>query len=114
MSRPVHLILSTNTHVVTRTDANRLRLEEERDALPRLSPVSTHPRIFREGLVDNPSKFGVSKVWEACGPTWPADVWDESMKGAGRMFFKSRVRRKDGKEHVYYSVCESLRVHGGP
>lgn len=29
------------------------------------------------------------------------------------MFLKRRVRRKDGKEHVYYSVCESLRVHGG-
>ena len=29
------------------------------------------------------------------------------------MFLKRRVRHKDGKEHVYYSVCESLRVHGG-
>jgi transposase len=29
------------------------------------------------------------------------------------MFLKRRTRRKDGKEHVYYSVCESLRVHGG-
>jgi hypothetical protein len=29
------------------------------------------------------------------------------------MFLKRRVRRKDGKEHVYYAVCESLRVHGG-
>ena len=29
------------------------------------------------------------------------------------MFLKRRVRRKDGKDHVYYSVCESLRVHGG-
>lgn len=29
------------------------------------------------------------------------------------MFLKRRVRKKDGKEHVYYSVCESLRVHGG-
>ncbi len=29
------------------------------------------------------------------------------------MFLKRRVRRKDGKEHIYYSVCESLRVHGG-
>src|SRR5688572_7269586 len=28
------------------------------------------------------------------------------------MFLKRRVRRKDGKEHVYYSLCESLRVHG--
>ena len=26
------------------------------------------------------------------------------------MFLKRRVRRKDGKEHAYYSVCESLRV----
>jgi hypothetical protein len=26
------------------------------------------------------------------------------------MFLKRRVRHKDGKEHVYYSVCESLRV----
>jgi hypothetical protein len=29
------------------------------------------------------------------------------------MFLKRRVRKKDGKEHVYYSVCESLRVHSG-
>ena len=29
------------------------------------------------------------------------------------MFLKRRTRRKDGKEHVYYSVCESLRVHRG-
>lgn len=29
------------------------------------------------------------------------------------MFLKRRTRRKDGKEHVYYSVCESLRVHSG-
>jgi transposase len=29
------------------------------------------------------------------------------------MFLKRRTRKKDGKEHVYYSVCESLRVHGG-
>jgi len=26
------------------------------------------------------------------------------------MFLKRRVRRKDGKAHIYYSVCESLRV----
>jgi hypothetical protein len=26
------------------------------------------------------------------------------------MFLKRRVRHKDGKDHVYYSVCESLRV----
>ena len=31
----------------------------------------------------------------------------------GRMFLKRRTRHKDGKSHVYYSVCESLRVHGG-
>ncbi len=29
------------------------------------------------------------------------------------MFLKRRTRRKDGKQHHYYSVCESLRVHGG-
>lgn len=29
------------------------------------------------------------------------------------MFLKRRVRHKDGKDHIYYSVCESLRVHGG-
>ena len=29
------------------------------------------------------------------------------------MFLKPRTRRKDGKTHTYYSVCESLRVHGG-
>ncbi|HEY2572755.1 MAG TPA: IS1634 family transposase [Verrucomicrobiaceae bacterium] len=29
------------------------------------------------------------------------------------MFLKRRVRDKDGKAHVYYSVCESLRVHSG-
>ena len=29
------------------------------------------------------------------------------------MLLKRRVRRKDGKDHVCYSVCESLRVHGG-
>ncbi len=29
------------------------------------------------------------------------------------MFLKQRVRNKDGKEHVYHPVCESLRVHGG-
>ena len=29
------------------------------------------------------------------------------------MYLKRRVRRKDGKEHVYYSIGESLRVHGG-
>jgi transposase len=29
------------------------------------------------------------------------------------MFLKRRTRRKDGKEHVYYSICESLRVHRG-
>ena len=26
------------------------------------------------------------------------------------MFLKRRTRKKDGKTHVYYSVCESLRV----
>jgi len=29
------------------------------------------------------------------------------------MFLKRRVRKKDGKDHVYYSLCESLRVHSG-
>ena len=29
------------------------------------------------------------------------------------MFLKRRVRHKDGKDHVYYSVCESLRIHNG-
>jgi len=29
------------------------------------------------------------------------------------MFLKRRVRQKDGKEHVYYALCESLRVHSG-
>ena len=29
------------------------------------------------------------------------------------MFLKLRTRKKDGKVHHYYSVCESLRVHGG-
>lgn len=29
------------------------------------------------------------------------------------MYLKRRVRRKDGKEHVHYSLCESLRVHKG-
>ena len=29
------------------------------------------------------------------------------------MFLKRRVRHKDGKDHVYYSVCESLRIHSG-
>lgn len=29
---------------------------------------------------------------------------------AAIMFLKRRVRHKDGKEHIYYSVCESLRV----
>jgi transposase len=29
------------------------------------------------------------------------------------MFLKRRTRHKDGKTHTYYSVCESLRVHGG-
>ena len=28
-------------------------------------------------------------------------------------FLKRRVRRKDGKEHIYHSLCESLRVHSG-
>jgi hypothetical protein len=26
------------------------------------------------------------------------------------MFLKQRTRTKDGKTHIYYSVCESLRV----
>ena len=26
------------------------------------------------------------------------------------MFLKRHVRRKDGKEHVYYSLCESVRL----
>jgi len=29
------------------------------------------------------------------------------------MFLKRRVRKKDGKEHVHYALCESLRVHSG-
>jgi transposase len=29
------------------------------------------------------------------------------------MFLKRRTRSKDGKQHVYYSVCESLRVPSG-
>jgi hypothetical protein len=29
------------------------------------------------------------------------------------MFLKRRTRDKDGKTHVYYSVCESIRVHSG-
>jgi hypothetical protein len=29
------------------------------------------------------------------------------------MFLKKRVRHKDGKDHVYYSICESLRLHSG-
>ena len=28
------------------------------------------------------------------------------------MFLKRHVRRKDGKEHVYYSLCESIRLSG--
>ena len=26
------------------------------------------------------------------------------------MFLKRHVRRKNGKEHVYYSLCESIRL----
>jgi hypothetical protein len=26
------------------------------------------------------------------------------------VFLKRHVRRKDGKEHVYYSLCESIRL----
>ena len=29
------------------------------------------------------------------------------------MFLKRRVRHKDGTDHIYYPVCESLRVHSG-
>ena len=29
------------------------------------------------------------------------------------MYLKRRVRHKDGKDHVYYSLCESLRIHSG-
>lgn len=29
------------------------------------------------------------------------------------MFLKRRVRHKDGKDHIYCSECESLRVHNG-
>jgi hypothetical protein len=29
------------------------------------------------------------------------------------MFLKRRTRNKDGKTHVYYSICESLRVSTG-
>lgn len=29
------------------------------------------------------------------------------------MFLKRRVRKKDGKEHVHYALCESLHVHTG-
>ena len=36
-----------------------------------------------------------------------------SCDNAAAMFLKRRTRQKDGKEHVYYSVCESLRVHHG-
>lgn len=28
-------------------------------------------------------------------------------------FLKRRSRHKDGKDHIYYSVCEGLRVHNG-
>jgi hypothetical protein len=28
------------------------------------------------------------------------------------VYVKRHVRRKDGKAHVYYSLCESVRVSG--
>jgi len=36
----------------------------------------------------------------------------ELLYTAGHMYLKRRTRQKDGKTHVYYSVCESLRVCG--
>ena len=29
------------------------------------------------------------------------------------MYLKRRVRKKDGKKHVHYALCESLRAHSG-
>jgi hypothetical protein len=36
------------------------------------------------------------------------DCWQN-----GVVFFKRHDRRKDGKEHVYYSPCESIRMSRG-
>lgn len=48
----------------------------------------------------------------ACGPTSGVDLGRAALFWSG-MYLKRRVRNKDGKAHVYYSVCESLRVHRG-
>jgi hypothetical protein len=47
----------------------------------------------------------------ACGPTCPL-VFTPPLPGYfyGTMFLNRRTRTKDGKTHVYFSVCESLRV----
>ena len=47
----------------------------------------------------------------ACVPTkglfGPVKSWQ-----TGDVFLKRHVRRKNGKEHVYYSLAESIRVSG--
>ena len=46
-----------------------------------------------------------------CGPTCPlVGRGTKHDKLAGNMFLKRRTRNKDGKTHVYYSVCESVRI----
>ena len=47
----------------------------------------------------------------ACVPTkWLSErvkIWQ-----TGEVFLKRHVRRKNGKEHVYYSLAESIRLSG--
>jgi hypothetical protein len=60
MSHPVHLTVSTSTHVVTRKDANRLRLDEERGALlakPETARSDAGEFLLKEGA-DNPRNNG--------------------------------------------------------
>jgi hypothetical protein len=41
-------------------------------------------------------------------------VCPSEMAASGRMFLRSHERRKDGKEHIYWSRVETVRTSGGP
>lgn len=48
-----------------------------------------------------------------CGPTYPLFGPLPPELSSVAMYLKRRTRHKDGKNHVYYSLCESLRVSRG-
>jgi hypothetical protein len=62
------------------------------------------------------SSFRSVHAWQntAVVPTYPLYTWSGNLSGCAlTMFLRSKRRRKDGKEHRYWSVVENRRVPSG-